>query len=81
MADISMCYGIFKGEICVARDTCYRYVAKPSQLQSYFDSVSSPTNNCCYYIFYPTITVLKYKPKKQDKRLTIAALRIPSEET
>lgn len=33
MPDISMC----KGDGCELKDTCYRYLVKPSKFQSYFD--------------------------------------------
>ena len=32
MPDITMC----KNELCEKKDTCHRYLAKPSEYQSYF---------------------------------------------
>ena len=44
MADITMC----NGEGCEAKQTCYRYTAKPSKYQSYF-GVSPIVNDGCEY--------------------------------
>lgn len=47
MADITMC----TGGGCEARETCYRFTAKPNEYrQSYFMEVPIKKNGCEYYI-------------------------------
>ena len=46
MPDITMC----KGEGCEARVTCYRFTAKPSKYQSYFNESPAENGGCEYYI-------------------------------
>lgn len=46
MADITKC----KGEGCEAKETCYRYTAKPSKYQSYFVQTPIVNQGCEYYI-------------------------------
>lgn len=46
MADITMC----KGVGCEAKETCYRYTAKPSYMQSYFIETPDINGGCEYYI-------------------------------
>ena len=57
MADVTMCSGLkhnfdtHKNTVCKARETCYRYKAKPNEhRQSYFDDAPIVNNNCDYYI-------------------------------
>ena len=45
MPDIIMCEG--KG--CKTKNTCYRFTAKPSQYQSYFQGSPIKNNGCDYY--------------------------------
>jgi hypothetical protein len=48
MADICKC----KGFSCPLKNTCYRYLARPSQLQSYFaeqPTINENTNRCDHY--------------------------------
>ena len=46
MADITMC----NGEGCEAKETCYRYTAKPSKYQSYFAEAPIVNQGCEYYL-------------------------------
>ena len=46
MADITMC----NGEGCEAKETCYRYTAKPSKYQSYFAETPIVNEECEYYL-------------------------------
>lgn len=57
-----MCSGLkhnfdtHKNTVCKARETCYRYKAKPSEhRQSYFDDAPIVNNGCDYYINNNTI--------------------------
>ena len=45
LSDITMCSG--KG--CGAKETCYRYIAKPSIRQSYFMKPPFTDEGCEYY--------------------------------
>jgi hypothetical protein len=45
MPDITMC----TGEGCEARFTCYRFTAKPSQRQFYFQGSPIKNNGCDFY--------------------------------
>ncbi len=46
MPDIAMC----QGTGCAAKKSCYRYIAKPSERQSYFMNVPGNSATCGYYI-------------------------------
>ena len=45
MPDITMC----EGEGCKTKNTCYRFTAKPSDRQSYFQGSPIKNNVCDYY--------------------------------
>ena len=45
MPDITMCYG----QDCPYKNQCYRYTAKPSELQSYFIDAPIKDSKCDYY--------------------------------
>jgi hypothetical protein len=45
MPDITMCFGTG----CPKKKTCYRYTAKPSFLQSYFDEPPLKPDGSCSY--------------------------------
>lgn len=47
MADITKCDGV-QGK-CKLKDSCFRYLAKDSKMQSYFLMTESDANNCEYY--------------------------------
>lgn len=44
MSDITMC----TGEGCPMKDDCYRFKAKPSDLQSYFETPPFSLGRCEY---------------------------------
>jgi len=46
MPDITMC----SGEGCKSKETCYRYKATPSSIQSYFLEPPIVNNACEHYI-------------------------------
>lgn len=46
MPDITMC----KGVGCEAKITCYRYIAEPSYMQSFFLQTPDINGGCEYYI-------------------------------
>ena len=46
MPDITMC----SGEGCKSKETCYRYKAMPSPVQSYFLKPPIVNNGCEHYI-------------------------------
>ena len=50
MPDITMC----KGVGCEAKETCYRYTAEPSYMQSCFLQTPSINGKCNYYIKHIT---------------------------
>jgi hypothetical protein len=56
MADISKC----SGTNCPLKESCYRFLAKPSQMQSYFMEVpyNNESNDCDFYwdreVMHPT---------------------------
>lgn len=45
MADIAMCTNI----LCEKRATCYRYMAQPSDVQSYCEFNDGQKDGCGYY--------------------------------
>lgn len=46
MPDITMC----QSEVCIVRETCYRYTAKPNKYrQSYFFRAPGKDEKCKYY--------------------------------
>lgn len=45
MPDITMC----KGEGCAQKTKCYRFCAKPDQLQSYFSNSPIKDGECKYF--------------------------------
>ena len=45
MPDICMCFGMG----CPEKETCYRYTAKPSEYQSYFEHPPYLDGECEYY--------------------------------
>ena len=50
MADISKCKGeSAEGFICPKRDSCYRYTAPNSMMQSYFTTMPWFNKKCDYY--------------------------------
>lgn len=57
MPDITMC----KGKDCPLKETCYRYKAKPSDLQSYFIEPPYKDDKCTHYW---EIEILKDKKSK-----------------
>lgn len=48
MADISKCEGNWEGKDCCLRETCYRYTAPASSIQSYLKPLN-PGKNCEEY--------------------------------
>lgn len=57
MPDITLC----TGEGCPLKDECYRYKAKPSERQSYFDRPPNKGDKCEYF------SKLWQKPNKNAK--------------
>ena len=45
MPDISMCMGTG----CPLRESCYRAIAKPDRMQTYFSEVPFTNDECPYY--------------------------------
>lgn len=57
MADITMC----SGENCNLKDNCYRYLASPSNRQSYFaEKINESFDNCKQYLDYENYTKSEY---------------------
>jgi hypothetical protein len=57
MPDIAMCTGEHDGWVCRKRETCYRHLAKPSLMQSYFAAppgiaAEQADEVCSYYWDY-----------------------------
>ena len=46
MVDITMC----AGGNCPSKETCFRYTAKPSCMQSYFAEIPHCTDFCVFYL-------------------------------
>lgn len=55
MPDITMC----TGEGCPLKQTCWRYIAKPSEWQCYFTEVPLKDGKCDYYVY----SMIWEKPK------------------